>query len=292
VVSRLEGKELDLNDDKGVKLQGEVTNLNIDMRGSAVKLGGDAATRSEMNSVHVDLANSDISHTIYQTNLRNSLVHLMEDCSVNIADMVLVNEQSVIRGVKLEYEKAGDAYTLVGNTVNPYDAAPNVAAGNNPTSKTKEVSTSVNTTVELTFADKTEVCTSANSTRLLVLQADQLLGVDVTGNGLTLRLHENMFQYAYDADARFVGVMMGGDSGQFLYEADNTKFGSLLDSQFVLLDSTGQQLTGHWVTSTYVGTESGESVSRYMLYFEVPEPATTTLSLLALTALCARRRRK
>ena len=292
VVSRLEGKELDLNDDKGVKLQGEVTNLNIDMRGSAVKLGGDAATRSEMNSVHVDLANSDISHTIYQTNLRNSLVHLMEDCSVNIADMVLVNDQSVIRGVKLEYVKAGDAYTLVGNTVNPYDAAPNVAAGNNPTSKTKEVSTSVNTTVELTFADKTEVCTSANGTRLLVLQADQLLGVDVTGNGLTLRLHENMFQYAYDADARFVGVMMGGDSGQFLYEADNTKFGSLLDSQFVLLDSTGQQLTGHWVTSTYVGTESGESVSRYMLYFEVPEPATTTLSLLALTALCARRRRK
>ena len=292
VVSRLEGKELDLNDDKGVKLQGEVTNLNIDMRGSAVKLGGDAATRTEMNSVHVDLANSDISHTIYQTNLRNSLVHLMEDCSVNIADMVLVNEQSVIRGVKLEYVKAGDAYTLVGNTVNPYDAAPNVAAGNNPTSKTKEVSTSVNTTVELTFADKTEVCTSANGTRLLVLQSDQLLGVDVTGNGLTLRLHENMFQYAYEADARFVGVMMGGDSGQFLYEADNTKFGSLLDSQFVLQDSTGQQLTGHWVTSTYVGTESGDSVSRYMLYFEVPEPATTTLSLLALTALCARRRRK
>lgn len=273
-------------------LQGQVTNLNIDMRGAAVKLGGDASTRSEMNSVHVDLANSDIAHTIYRTNLRNSLVHLMEDCSVSIADMVLVNEQSVIRGVKLEYVKAGDAYALVGNTVNPYDAAPNVAAGNNPTSKTKEVSTSVNTMVELTFADKTEVCTSANGTRLLVLQADQLLGVDVTGNGLTLQLHEDMFQYAYEADARFVGVMMGGDSGQFLYEADNTKFGSLLDSQFVLQDSTGQQLTGHWVTSTYVGTESGDSVSRYMLYFEVPEPATTTLSLLALTALCARRRRK
>ncbi len=272
-------------------LQGNVTNLNVDMRGAAVKIGGDAATRSEMSNVHVDLARNDISHMIYQTNLHNSLVHLMEDCSVNIADAVLVDQKSVVRGVKLEYEKAGDAYALVGNTVNPYEAAPNVAAGNDPTSKTKEVSTSVNTTVELTFADKTEVCTSANGTRLLVLQADQLLGVDVTGNGLTLRLHEDMFQYAYDAGARFVGVMMGGDSGQFLYEADNTKFGSLLDSQFVLLDSTGQQLTGHWVTSTYVGTESGESVSRYMLYFEVPEPATTTLSLLALTALCARRRR-
>ena len=292
VVSRLQGVELG-EGAEGVKLQGEVTNLNIDMRGAAVKLGGDAANRTEMNSVHVDLANSDISHTIYQTNLRNSLVHLMEDCSVNIADAVLVESDSVIRGVKLEYEKAGDGYALVGNTVNPYVADPNVAADNVPTSKTKEVSTSVNTTVQLTFADKTEVCTSANGTRLLVLQADQLLGVDVTGNGLTLQLDEdeNMFQYAYEAGARFVGVMMGGDSGQFLYEADNTKFGSLRDSQFVLLDSTGQQLTGHWVTSTYVGTESGQNVSRYMLYFEVPEPATTTLSLLALTALCARRRR-
>lgn len=273
-------------------LQGNVTNLNVDMRGAAVKIGGDAATRSEMSNVHVDLARNDISHMIYQTNLRNSLVHLMEDCSVNIADMVLVNEQSVIRGVKLEYVKDGDAYALVGNTVNPYEAAPNVAAGNNPTSKTKEVSTSVNTMVELTFADKTEVYTSANGTRLLVLQADQLLGVDVTGNGLTLQLHEDMFQYAYEADARFVGVMMGGDSGQFLYEADNTQFGSLLDSQFVLQDSSGLQLTGHWVTSTYVGTESGDNVSRYMLYFEVPEPSTATLGLLALTALCARRRRK
>lgn len=295
VVSRLEGEELGPEDD-GVKLQGEVTNLNIDMRGTAVKLGGDAATRSEMNSVHVDLANSDISHTIYQTNLSNSLVHLMEDCSVNIADAVLVDKQSTVRGVKLEYVKAGDAYALVGNTVNPYIQDPNVATGEVTTSKTKEVTTSVNTTVQLTFADRpagnADVYTSANGTRLLVLQAEQFLGVDVTGNGLTLQLSDDMFHYGYQAGARFIAVMMGGDSGQFLYEADNTQFGSLRDSQFVLLDSTGQQLTGHWVTSTYVGTESGDSVSPYLLYFEVPEPATATLSLLALSALCARRRRK
>ncbi len=273
-------------------LQGNVTNLNVDMRGAAVKIGGDAATRSEMSNVHVDLARNDISHMIYQTNLHNSLVHLMEDCSVDISDAVLVDQKSVVRGVKITYNDAG----VVGNVVNPYDVEPNVAAGNNPTSKTKEVKTSVNTMVELTFADRpadnSDVYTSANGTNLLVLQADQLLGVDVTGNGLTLQLHEDMFQYAYAADARFIGIMMGGDSGHFLYEADNTQFSRLLDSQFVLQDSTGRQLTGHWVTSTYVGTESADSVSPHLLYFEVPEPATTTLSLLALTALCARRRRK
>ena len=245
-----------------------------------------------MSNVHVDLARNDISHMIYQTNLHNSLVHLMEDCSVDISDAVLVDQESVVRGVKITYNDAG----VVGNVVNPYDVEPNVAAGNNPTSKTKEVKTSVNTMVELTFADRpadnSDVYTSANGTNLLVLQADQLLGVDVTGNGLTLQLHEDMFQYAYAADARFIGIMMGGDSGHFLYEADNTQFSRLLDSQFVLQDSTGRQLTGHWVTSTYVGTESADSVSPHLLYFEVPEPATTTLSLLALTALCARRRRK
>ena len=277
-------------------LQGQVTNLNIDMRGAAVKIGGDAATRTEMANVHVDLARSDVSHTIYRTNLRNSMLHLMEDCSVDISEAVLVDQKSVVRGVKLEYKEQGDdQHTIVGSTVNPYERDPNVASGNNATSKTKEVKTSVNTTVQLTFADRpadnADVYTSDNKTSILMLQADQFLGVDVTGNGLTIQLCEDMFRYGEICGARFIGVMMGGDSGHFMYEADNTRFSSLLDSQFVLQDATGQQLTGYWVTSTYVTTVAGENVSPYVLFFEVPEPATTTLSLLALAALCARRRR-
>ncbi|MBP3499647.1 MAG: hypothetical protein J6J97_06135 [Akkermansia sp.] len=277
-------------------LQGQVTNLNIDMRGAAVKIGGDAAIRTEMANVHVDLARSDVSHTIYRTNLRNSMLHLMEDCSVDISEAVLVDQKSVVRGVKLEYKEQGDdQHTIVGSTVNPYERDPNVASGNNATSKTKEVKTSVNTTVQLTFADRpadnADVYTSDNKTSILMLQADQFLGVDVTGNGLTIQLCEDMFRYGEICGARFIGVMMGGDSGHFMYEADNTRFSSLLDSQFVLQDATGQQLTGYWVTSTYVTTVAGDDVSPYVLYFEVPEPATTTLSLLALAALCARRRR-
>ena len=249
-----------------------------------------------MANVHVDLARSDVSHTIYRTNLRNSMLHLMEDCSVDISEAVLVDQKSVVRGVKLEYKEQGDdQHTIVGSTVNPYERDPNVASGNNATSKTKEVKTSVNTTVQLTFADRpadnADVYTSDNKTSILMLQADQFLGVDVTGNGLTIQLCEDMFRYGEICGARFIGVMMGGDSGHFMYEADNTRFSSLLDSQFVLQDATGQQLTGYWVTSTYVTTVAGENVSPYVLYFEVPEPATTTLSLLALAALCARRRR-
>ncbi len=275
-------------------LQGKVTNLNVDMRGAAVKIGGDAGTRTEMSNVHVDMARSDVSHTIYQTNLRNSMIHLMEDCSVNLADLVLIDKDSVVRGVKLSYSDAAidGVHPVIGTTVDPHKYNPNVATGNNPTSKTKEVTTSVNTTVELTFADDYEVYTSDNGTRTVVLQAEQFLGVDITGTGLTIRLNEDMLGYGYTENARFVAVMIGGDAGQFLYEADNTMFGSLLDSQFVLQDSKGQQLVGHWVTSTYVSDNVGTKVTPYMIYFETPEPTTTTLSLIALTALCARRRRK
>ena len=67
----------------------------------------------------------------------------------------------------------------------------------------------------------------------------------------------------------------------------------MLDSQFVLRDSQGNQMTGMWVTSTEVSGDTGQEVSPHMLYFYVvPEPATATLSLLALTALLARRRRR
>lgn len=79
-----------------------------------------------------------------------------------------------------------------------------------------------------------------------------------------------------------------GGSGQFLYEGQlGKKFANYLDDTFVLQDSNGQKIEGLWVTSTIVGA----NVTPNMLYFKEPEPATATLGLLALTALCAHRRR-
>ena len=87
--------------------------------------------------------------------------------------------------------------------------------------------------------------------------------------------------------------MMGGKSGQFFYEEELQNFDALLDSQFVLRNKDGEQMTGYWVTSQEVATATGvANVSMHMLYFNVPEPATATLSLAALVALMGRRRRK
>lgn len=268
---------------------GTISNLNVNLVGAAVIVGGESGTRSVMNSVHVDVTDPDVSNKIEYTTLDNSLVHLLEDCSVNLVDTVLLESDSVIRGVDVTYNGA----TVVGDVMKPlYTTPPAMADGMASTRTEAEVTTSVNTTVQLTFADKSATYTMDNGSGIMVLQADQLLSVDVTGRGLTLQLHEDMFTMAHHAGARFIAVMMGGNEGRFLYEEENTDFAQLLDSQYVLQDRDGEQMHGHWVTSTYVSDNVGTKVTPYMLYFEVPEPATTTLSLLALTALCARRRRK
>lgn len=268
---------------------GTISNLNVNLVGAAVVVGGESGTRSVMNSVHVDVTDPDVSNKIEYATLDNSLVHLLEDCSVNLVDTVLLESDSVIRGVDVTYNGA----TVVGDVMKPlYTTPPAMADGMASTRTEAEVTTSVNTTVQLTFADKSATYTMDNGSGILVLQADQLLSVDVTGRGLTLQLHEDMFTMAHHAGARFIAVMMGGNEGRFLYEEENTDFAQLLGSQYVLLDRDGEQMHGHWVTSTYVSDNVGTKVTPYMLYFEVPEPATTTLSLLALTALCARRRRK
>lgn len=282
-------------------LEGEVSRLHVDLRGASVKLGGESGHRAEMKNTHVDMARSDVNHVLSHTDLRNSLVHLQEDCKLSIAEAVLVDKQSEIQGVKVEYG---------ADTVNPeigglnldgsVSAGPYVATGNNPTSKVKEVQTSLATTVEMTFVGESHhtYTVGPKDEKILVVQADQLSGVDVTGNGLTLQIHDNIWYTWVQPGTNYLAIQMGGGSGHFLYEVDNatanSSFGSLIGSQFVLQDQNGnphEQL--YWVTSTQVSQETGTTVSPYMLYFtiNVPEPATATLSLLALTALCARRRR-
>lgn len=283
-------------------LEGEVSHLHVDLRGASAKLGGKDGHRAEMKNTHIDMARSDVNHVLSHTDLRNSLVHLQEDCKLSIAEAVLVDKQSEIQGVKVEYG---------ADTVNPeigglnldgsVSAGPYVATGNNPTSKVKEVQTSLATTVEMTFVGESHhtYTVGPKDEKILVVQADQLSGVDVTGNGLTLQIHDNTWYTWVQPGTNYLAIQMGGGSGHFLYEVDNatanSSFGSLIGSQFVLQDQDGNSHEHlYWVTSTQVSKETGTTVSPYMLYFtiNVPEPATATLSLLALSALCARRRRR
>ena len=98
----------------------------------------------------------------------------------------------------------------------------------------------------------------------------------------------------FDVNADFIALQIGGDSGRFGFETTRGQdFSKYIDSQYVLQEADGSQVTGYWVTSQEVATASGvANVSMHMLYFTVPEPTTATLSLAALVALMGRRRRK
>lgn len=271
------------------QVEAAISHLHIDLSGAAVRMGGEEGHASVASNAHVDVVDKVTTHVIHDTDFLNSIIHLQEDCSINIAEAVLLDYQSVVTGSVVN-QSAGVVDPLVG---------PVAATGQNSESWTKEVTTSRATTVQLTFADAQKGVYKVGDSTVLVLQTEQFQGVDLTDNslngfsGLTIQLYEDMIAMGYQAGAQYIALMVDGGSGRFLYEQDNQNFDKLLGSEFVLQDRNGNNMEGYWISSTTVEKETGAAnVSMHMLYFRVPEPATTTLSLLALTALCARRRRK
>ena len=289
----------------GQPLEGQVKNLNVDMRGTAVRMGGDSARQAEFINTHVDMENMQVAHTVHHADILNSLVHLQNRASVNIADVVLVDAASSVHGFNVDESVLTPDDPCIRRDANGSYVAggPDRAAAAGDNTHLNEVTTSVATTVHMTFAsfegnDPNNNVYQAGNSKILVLLTDQFQGVDVSGNGLTIQLQvDNWVSLSRQTGADYIAIQMGGGSGQFHYEVDNntatSSFGKMLDSQFVLRDSQGNQMTGMWVTSTEVSGDTGQEVSPHMLYFQVvPEPATATLGLLALTALLARRRRR
>ena len=263
---------------------------NLDMvktsSSSTISVGGTDTTPMVADNVHIStLASSEGYNkvTLHDTELHNSVVQLHNACSLNLADTVLVDKDSRVKAAAVQNTVATTA-ELQG------PVSPSASESGN------EVTTSVDTVVQLTLINTRQTFTTDSGEKVLVLQMDQFLGVDVMGDGLTLQQtaqSANFRDWGYYAGAQYVAIQMGGGSGQFLFEGNDPEvndpnFSSQLDRKYVLLGADGVQLTGQWVTATSVGS----NVSTHLLYFNVPEPTTTTLSLLALTALVARRRRK
>lgn len=242
-----------------------ITNLNMkdSDSGTQVELGGTAAETSVVTNATVSTTGTATNLKIHQTELHSSLVQLHENCSLNLEETVLVDSDSVVRGAEV-------VDTVAEN----------------------EVTTSVGTTVQTTLTNTGQTFTAdGTGNKVLVLQMNQFQGVNVTGSGLTLQLTEqsaHFLDWGYNAGAQYVAIQVSGGSGQFLFEDQDSEFASDIDNDYKLIGSDGVQITGTWVTATTVGSK----VSTHLLYFNVPEPTTTTLSLAALVALCKRRRRK
>ena len=259
-----------------------ITNLNMKDSGTQVKLGGSANNDSVVTNASISTKEPATNLEIHHAELHSSLVQLHENCSLNLEETVLVDKDSAVQGAAVQ-NAAISAAELQGPLF--------------PTKAGNEVSTSAATVVQLTLTNTGQTFTDDDTkNKVLVLQMNQFQGVnvtgsDVTGFGLTLQLTEqsaHFLDWGYNAGAQYVAIQVGGGSGQFLFEEKDSGFASDIDTDYKLMGADGVQITGTWVTATTVGT----NVSSHLLYFSVPEPTTTTLSLLALTGLAMRRRRK
>ncbi len=152
------------------------------------------------------------------------------------------------------------------------------------------------TTVELTTSPVRTVYTCDNGEKILHVYANQFQNVNVTGEGLTygltLKLTEDLQSIAYLHGADYIAIQVGGETGQFDFENAVTFDVMGADENFKLLNANGDDISECWVSSRYMVSNVGlKYASGNLLWVAVPEPATATLSLLALAALCARRRR-
>lgn len=256
-----------------------ITNLNMKDSGTQVKLGGSANNDSVVINASISTKGTatNLNLEIHHAELHSSLVQLHAKCSLNLEETVLVDKDSAVQGAAVQ-NAAISAAELQGPLF--------------PTEAGNEVSTSAATVVQLTLTNTGQTFTDVGTkNKVLVLQMNQFQGVNVTGSGLTLQLTEqsaHFLDWGYNAGAQYVAIQVGGGSGRFLFEEQDSGFASGIDTYYKLMGADGVQITGTWVTATTVGT----NVSSHLLYFNVPEPATATLSLAALVALCARRRRR
>ncbi len=281
------------------------------------------AGQSEANDVHITVHDINgvnaTKGTIHQTHLHNTLVELEGDCSVNMEDEVLVKVDSIVFGTgttlnsgsgiaveTLDF-KSGDYYNFymeANDKATEYDTTERDL----PLAALATVTTGVDTMVEMSFDNNRKLYNVGVATQgeykgkqidFYHVKVDQFQGVNVDGSGISIQLTSDLLTQAHNAGAEFIAIQIGGEEnvGRFLFEnADG--FFDIADEDRLMLSMYGTDITKDWVSSEFVNSalrDMGiymDNVSHHMLYFVVPEPATATLSLLALAALAARRRRK
>lgn len=254
-----------------------IAELNLEHSGTNVRLGGSAASDA-YNAVFASTGSTK-SMELHHMVLRNSLVNLLKDCSLTVNDVVTIDRNSAIVG-------SGAGANLVA-------AAQGVAQlTQGPAAATETATVGATTTVELTTSPVRTVYTCDNGEKILHVYANQFQNVNVTGDGLTLKLTEDLQSIAYLHGADYIAIQVGGETGQFNLENAVTFDVMGADEDFKLLNANGDDISEYWVSSRYMVSNVGlKNASGNLLWVAVPEPATATLSLLALAALCARRRR-
>ena len=277
---------------------GSLDNLDLVKNESArsMRVGGTVADRTDAANVRISTLATQENYQnleLHDVNLNSSIVQLHEECSLNLAEAVLVDANSAVVGSQGHDPLRASQQFQVAQRV---QGLGEVLASASVADASETTTVGLQTTVMLTTADTRTVYTSENGNEVLHVYANQFQDVNVTGSGLTLVLADDLYAQAYRLGMEFIAIEVGGETGRFLFEETNP--GAIVDGvlgdgeNFVLTDTSGRQLSDEWVVSSTVSSVVGAKVSTHMLWIRVPEPATSTLGLLALTTLAARRRRR
>ncbi|MDO5450288.1 MAG: hypothetical protein Q4F30_05300 [Akkermansia sp.] len=223
--------------------------------------------------------NTPQNNLLEHTDLSNTLVKIQKDMTLYMSDVTL-DSDSKIQGEVVAQTRSG---TADGKVVNDRPGAQSNAY----------TDTATRVSVTLT-QDNANTVTSNTQNKLQVMKVDQLVDVDMLGSGLTIGISKETLE-SYRATCDILALEVTG-TGIFTYEANGVLSGvQLADTTtgniYATTDTSNPIAIADSAYVAYLlGVEKAQ-VSMNYIYIVLPEPTTGTLSLLALAALCARRRR-
>ncbi len=256
---------------------GTMSSIHTDLSGAGVRIGGTDTTPLVADNMHITAHTGGVTHELHNAEISSSLVDIRDSASLNININVYIDDDSIVCG------RAGIEQTLTAPAGSLLEDFTQIA----PAAATETANTGSTTTVELTVSGGTLYKTG--NTGIYHVYADQFHNVNIDGTGLHLKLTNDHFIYrAYLSGADFIAIQVSGE-GRFLFEDHNAD--AFDSANWTITATNGDDISSYWVTSDFVSESTGLEHTSYMLYLAVPEPATATLSLLALSALAMRRRR-
>lgn len=239
--------------------------------------GADKNTHAKIDNARViaQTTNNLLEHT----DLTNTLVEIQKNMTLYMSDVTL-DSDSKIQGEVVAQTRSG---TADGKVVNDRPGAQSNAY----------TDTATRVSVTLT-QDNANTVTSNTQNKLQVMKVNQLANVNMLGSGLTIGISQETLE-SYRATCDILALEVTG-TGIFTYEANGTLSGvQLADTTtgniYATTDTSNPIAIADSAYVAYLlGVEKAQ-VSMNYIYIVLPEPTTGTLSLLALAALCARRRR-
>ena len=275
--------EEDLNLGGKLEIAGEAS-ARIATSGKSLNLGtAGSVKKSAAGTASVTVSSNGANAAMAAKSDNVELIQLMQDASFTIQDMTLTDVKvEAGSGVKVTLDNVTASNTvLAGGGQFALNAAPSVGT----------VATAENN-YKGTLSYNAGFGVGADTTLTLNLDVLNAVGGDQHGTyDLTITL--TGFGEGFDFSSIASQVVFDGDSwlGKLLSDVTPVVTGSSLSEGVAAVENSAGA-----PTVTYTSTAaSGGNVGSLVITINglnVPEPATSTLSLLALAALAARRRRK